>query len=247
MPNYIKFSKNGIDLRINLTTNELCEGIPNDEVMRYLKGVLTNKERFKGRFSHPLKKAIKEYALSEDTSFIDGLEKAYKGVTPYTYNEAFKISDDMFRSKVFGSINVNEMIINLGSKRIATEGKRVNHKKYDKNGNFLGYEEYDVIYEIHEVKGEKLGIEENVYALKCWCTSTNKEHSIWIEEKYKDSPLEAVASLVRIHENLIPNIKEIKRQGDMILVEMIDDTIEPKGVEVPLNAEQYFRLLSAQS
>ena len=69
------------------------------------------------------------------------------------------------------------------------------------------------IYETYEVKGEKLKLRENVYALKVWCTSTDKEHWLWIDKKYKDNPLEAVASTFHIHENLIPHIKELKRQG----------------------------------
>jgi hypothetical protein len=90
-------------------------------------------------------------------------------------------------------------------------------------------------------------LEEDLFAVKCWCTTTDKEHWLWIEEEYKENPLEAIASTFRIHENLIPYIKEIKRQGDILLVEMLDDTIEPSGNIVPLNAEQYFRLLTAQS
>lgn len=247
MEKFINFTKNGVDLRINLTSGELLSGINNNEVIRYLKGILTNKERFTSRFSEPLKEIMVKHMDMTDTSFITKMEKLYDDAVAYTYAEAFEISDETYKAKVFGSININEMIDSLGHKRIATEGKQVKHKKFDNEGVFLGYEEYDVIYEVHEVNGEKLGLTENVYALKCWCTSTNKEHTIWIEEKYKNSPLEAVASLVRIHENLISNIKEIKRHGDVILVEMIDNSIEPSGNIVPLNAEQYFSLLTAQS
>ena len=79
-----------------------------------------------------------------------------------------------------------------------------------------------------------------------WCTTTNKEHWLWIEDEYKDSPLEAVASTFRIHENLIPHIKELKRQGDVLLVEMQKD-IEPEGEIIPLTSKQYFDLLTCQS
>jgi hypothetical protein len=247
MEKYISYSKNGIELRINLVSNELYQGVPNVEVMKYLKGVFTNKERFISRFTEPIKNIMVEYMDCPDTSFMTELEDMYNDAVPYTYNEAFAIEDEAYKARVFGSINITEMITSLGHKRIATEGKQVKHKKFSKEGEFLGTEEYDVIYEVHEVNGEKLGLSENVYAIRCWCTTTDKEHWLWIEEQYKDSPLEAVASTFRIHENLIPNIKELKRQGDVLLVEMIDDTIQPSGNIVPLNAEQYFSLLTAQS
>lgn len=244
---FISFKKHNIDLRINLVTKELESGIPNQEVMRYLKGILTNKERFISRFSEPIKNIMVEYMDMPDTTFMTELEDMYDDVVPYTYNEAFAIENEPYKAKVFGSINITDMITSLGHKRIATEGKQVTHKKFDNEGNFLGTEEYDVIYEVHEVNGEKLGLTENVFAIRCWCTTTDKEHWLWIEEQYKNSPLEAVASTFRIHENLISNIKEIKRQGDVLLVEMLDENIKPEGNIVPLNATQYFSLLTAQS
>ena len=138
------------------------------------------------------------------------------------------------------------MIQELGNKRIATDGIKVKHKKFKPNGDSDGYVEYDNIYEVHEVNGEKLGINGHLYVLKCWCTSTNKEHWLWIDEQYKDKPLEAVASTFVIHKNLIPYIKELKRQGDILLVEMKED-VEPEGELVSLTAEQYFDLLTCQS
>jgi hypothetical protein len=58
--------------------------------------------------------------------------------------------------------------------------------------------------------------------------------------------LEAIASTFRIHENLIDNISELKRQGDILIVELKEE-IDPSGEIVPLTAEQYFGLLTAQS
>jgi hypothetical protein len=183
----------------------------------------------------------------ECSEFMDELIELFDKVVPFTYEEAFAIKSDQFRALVFDSINVSEMVENLGHKRIKVEGKQVNHKQFDSKGKYLGTEPYDTIFETHEVNGEKLGLAEPVYAVKCWCTSTDEAHWLWIEEKYKDEPLEAIASTFRIHESLIPNIKELKRQGDILLVEMKDPKVKAEGNIVPLNAKQYFSLLTAQS
>jgi hypothetical protein len=45
---------------------------------------------------------------------------------------------------------------------------------------------------------------------------------------------------------MIPHIKEIKRQGDVLLFEMKKELL-PEGKIVPLTADQYFNLLVAQS
>ena len=170
-------------------------------------------------------------------------------VEPFTYGDAFKIENEEFQAKVFGSIDIVDMIKELGHERIKTDGKRVKHKEFTSSGEFLGYKEYDVVYETHKVDITKLGLEgESSYALRCWCTTTDKEHWLWIEDEYKDDPLEAVASTMRVHKNFIEgnHIKELKRQGDVFLVELNYD-VQPEGELVPLTAEQYFGFLTAQS
>ena len=245
MSKQFNFSKNGISIVIDIDSQSFINPISLVDGTKYIKGVLTNKERLINRFIKPIKETSEKSGWETD-KFINNVIDTYDQVEPFTYVEAFKIEDPQFRATVFGSINVSEMIETLGATRVATDGKHVNQKVYSESGEFLGYHEFDNIYEVHEVSGEKLGLEENLYALKCWCTTTNKEHWLWIEDQYKDSPLEAVASTFRIHENLIPHIKEIKRQGDILLVELNQD-VEPQGNIVPLTAEQYFGFLTAQS
>ena len=245
MSKQFNFSKNGISIVIDIDSQSFINPISLVDGTKYIKGVFTNKERLINRFIKPIKETSEKSGWETD-KFINNVIDTYDQVEPFTYAEAFKIEDPQFRATVFGSINVSEMIETLGATRVATDGKHVNQKVYSESGEFLGYHEFDNIYEVHEVSGEKLGLEENLYALKCWCTTTNKEHWLWIEDQYKDSPLEAVASTFRIHENLIPHIKEIKRQGDILLVELNQD-VEPQGNIVPLTAEQYFGFLTAQS
>ena len=233
------------------------------EYLRLLKGLYSNKERFISRFLSVKKKSLKEteekmdeisggetpnkeLMLSISKDFLQFLEDNYDDAKPFTYKEAFSIQNDSFRAAVFGSINVPEMMSNLKSKRIKTDGISVKHKKYTEDGTFIGTEDYHNVYETYEIDGKELGLQEKLYTIKCWCTSTNKEHWLWIDGKYKDNPLEAIASTFHIHKNLIPYIKEIKRQGDVLLLELTED-IKPEGEIVPLNKEQYFSKLTAQS
>jgi hypothetical protein len=108
------------------------------------------------------------------------------------------------------------MIKELGHTRIATAGRPVRHKQFSKSGEFLGYHEYDVIFETHQVDGRKLNLVNNIFAVRCWCTTTNNEHWLWIDRQYSDDPLEAIARTFFVHENLIPFIKELKRQGEIV-------------------------------
>jgi len=196
---------------------------------------------------HGITYDIQDNSVFECEALMNELLDMYDDATPFTYEEAFKIENEEFQAMVFGTIDIVDMIKELGSERIKTAGKRVKHKDFSASGEFLGMKEYDVVYETHKVDCNKLGLEEDAYALRCWCTTTDKEHWLWIEDQYKDDPLEAVASTMRVHENIIPHIKEIKRQGDILLVETGDVDIKPEGEMVPLTAEQYFGFLTAQS
>jgi hypothetical protein len=247
------FGDGRVNISINLKKETLIDDVANKDAVRYLKGIFTNEERFIDRFINPIKKIKEDPEMDEQSKidfecddFMDEVLKLYRKATPFSYAEGFKIKNQEFRARVFGAINIGEMIAELGHERIQVKGRPVKHKKFDEAGNFLGFEEYDVIYETHKVYGTKLELGSDVYAVKCWCTSTNKEHWIWIEEKYKDDPLEAIASTFRIHKNLIEHIQELKRQGDILIVEMKEE-VTPEGEIVPLTADQYFGLLTAQS
>lgn len=245
----------------DLDTKE-SEGCTTEQYVRYLKGVYTNKERFLNRFINVKKNILtngypehKIPSLLESCgqelydngmAYLDQLVALYDTVEPFSFEESFKLEGREFQALVFSSINIPQMIEELGATRVKTDGIEVNHRQYDHNGNFLGLKPYHNVYETYEVNGEKLGIEGKLCAVKCWCTSTNKEHWLWVDEQYINDPLNAIASTFMVHENIIPHITAIKRQGDLLLTEL-DADVKPEGELVSLTKEQYFGLLVAQS
>lgn len=238
------FFKEHNNLVFDVNNDEFNFNTSKENILRYFKGIYSNKERFISRFIDKIKNISNNKTIDDLKSY---LVRNFDKVEPFTYEEAFNLGDDDFQRFVFDSIDITDMIKNLGCERINVKGTPVKRKQFDNEGNFIGYKEYDNIYETYKVNGEKLGLtNDDLFALKVWCTSTNKEHWLWIEEKYKDDPLEAVASTFRIHKNLIPHIKELKRQGDIIFVEL-NQEVEPEGEIVPLTAKQYFELLTAES
>lgn len=243
------------------TETEEMVGCTATELVRYLKGVHTNYERFMNRFINVKKniflngypeheiaglKEVSEEDYNKTVKFFDSLSEMYNDVEPFTFKESFELDGREFQALVFSSIDIPQMINELGAIRIKTDGIKVNHRQYDGEGNFTGVKEYDNIYETHEIEGKKLGLDESLYAVKCWCTSTNKEHWLWIDDQYKNDPLTAIASTFVVHKNIIPHIKALKRQGDILLTEM-DEDVKPEGEMVSLTKEQYFGLLVAQS
>jgi len=234
------------NISYNIEKDSFFNNVSHPTFTRYLKTRFSNVERLNENFIQPFIQNLKMVEREDLLHQIDVLLFYFKSAKPFSYREAFELSNQQFRALVFGSINVTEMINNLGNTRIAVEGKKVTHKVYKQNGTFE-LKTYDVIYELYQIDCSELGLQIPNYCVKCWCTTTNKEHWLWVEKEYAEKgPLEAIASTVRVYENMIPFIKYIKRQGDVLLFEMSEKII-PHGKIIPLTAEKYFSKLIAQS
>jgi hypothetical protein len=235
---YVEFDE---VISFELLKQEFKDGVTFDQVIKYFKGKVANIDVFNTQIISELR------LLRGCDDIADKLEAAFPMAKPFTYEEAFKLENVQFRAGVFTTIDVTEMVNNLGKTMIKTDGIEVTRKTFDTSGNRTEDVTYHNVYETYEIKGDKIGLEDELmYAVRCWCTSTNEEHWIWIEEKYKNEPLDAIASTFRIHENVIPYIKELKRQGDIMLVEMKEE-VTPSGEIVPLSKKQYFDLLTVET
>lgn len=224
------------------------------QITKYLKGVYRkNKPRFKKRFLDYFRKAFVAYEVEHLNYLMDNIEYIWDKVEPFTYKEAFEIENQNFRALVFSSIDIREMIENLGSKRVATEGRELINKVWNPTEGRFEEIPYTVVYELHHVNGEKLGVTEevNLPIIRCWCTSTDEEHWLWVDNKFAEngaSPLEAISSTCVVYESMKGKIKHIIRQGDVFLFEMIED-VTPSDNEptVALTMEEYFSLLKSQA
>ena len=183
---------------------------------------------------------------------LEAIQEQWQSVKSYTYKDIFKIEDRNLRRFCFNYIGVSEMMQALDARKIGVDGIELNYFKYDSLGKKTPFKKHN-IFEVYEAELSK--IEElrgwrnqgqKVYAVKCWCTSTEHEHWLWIESQYKDDPLAAIASTFRIHENVIPHIKCLKRQGDVLICEMKTAVI-PEGNVRPLTKTEYFGLLEVET
>lgn len=236
---------------INLQTLVLDNCPTYDDGARLIKTQYrSNLPRIKARFLDKLSTWLQMNDIKNHKDITDFYEQRIKAVKEISYEEAFKLENATYRNEVFKVINISEMIENLGAKRIKTEGLELINKIVDtEKGEFRNVPLHQV-YELHEVSGEKLGVNELIYCLKCWCTSTNKEHWLWIDTKIGKSGniLEAIASTCVVYKSMINKIKHIIRQGDVFLFEMTEPMVIDESEElVSLKADTYFKLLKSQS
>lgn len=213
--------------------------------LRFYKLIYKNREAFEKEVLSKIRK------IELLTNLYQYFDKAFDYTNPLKPFEAMQKLSEVQLVKAFEEFNISEIIQSFCPKRIAVAGKELTKKQFDREGNHLKNVTYNAVYETYEViipyQNEKI----TAYAIKCWCTTTENEHWLWLEEQYKDNPLEAIASTFRVHEQIIPYIKELKRQGDILLVELTQDVDidEPfcNSSLVPLTAEQYFSLLTIET
>lgn len=184
------------------------------------------------------------------TKILNKIEKLWNEVEPMKYEEFFNAKNRNFRLFCFSYFGVENLMEKLGAEKINEAEIEVNYYKYNENKNKVLIKKINR-YEVHGIKNEKLRLftrrrSPYSYAIRCWCPSTEKEHWLWIEEEYKDNALMAIASTFRVHENIIPYIKCLKRQGDLLICELAKEVI-PEGLPRPLTAEEYFSLLEVET
>ncbi|MEE6127561.1 hypothetical protein V2E39_09220 [Chryseobacterium arthrosphaerae] len=236
----------------------------------YISRILSN--QLYQHFGHPLEKLVsilklrhtsfqnfitreyeREWNNYDSPNFVkvlNNIEKIWDNVEPITYEEFFTHYDTDFRLFCFSYFGVGTLMKKLEAKKINQEKILVNYFQYDKDGNKIAVRRTNY-YEVYEVENTKFRHSFRMrelysYAVKCWCPSTAEEHWLWIESRYKNNALTAIASTFRIHENIIPHIKCLKRQGDLLICEM-EKKVVPKGAVRPLTADEYFSLLEAES
>ncbi|MCT2561349.1 hypothetical protein [Chryseobacterium herbae] len=185
------------------------------------------------------------------TKILEKIEKLWNAVETIKFEEFFESTDRNLRLFCFNYIGVGNLMNRLEAEKINEEEAELNYNEYDQNGNKTQIRRINR-YEVYKIENKKLGIytwretDQYSYAVKCWCPSTEKEHWLWIEQEYKGNALTAIASTFRIHENIIPHIKCLKRQGDLLICEL-EREITPRGFPRALTASEYFSLLEVEA
>lgn len=237
------------------TENNKYNDFTHDEFMKYLVGRYSNKERMVARWIKPNLNIVEEQKEFLEPSDIEAIKTLlnnfvddFNKYEPYTFVEAWAIKNEALQKVVFDTLDIEEMIKNLNGERIKVDGIDVDNLVYNDDGTIKEVNKnHSNIFEVWRCDATSLNIgEEFIYALKMWCTSTDKEHYIWIDENNLDNPLDAISNTFEVHQNVLDKMVRIKRQGDILVVET-SEPVEPEGELIKLTKEQYFGNLVSQS
>ena len=209
------------------------------------------------------KDVITHESLNDFDQFV---QECWNKIEPVTVEEALKLDNTEERRTYFDAIGIEKLFKSLDPKLLDKQVIKKKRQRWDNEFKEYTYE-FEVVYELYEIDGEKLfeknrwgQIPEPVFAVRCWCTTTNREYWLyvtkeaalgsqwWAKDMSKADAIRAIAWTVRVD---VPeeNIEKIYRQGDIIVVKMTDAAKHTEHTFRPyhLTKEQYLEKMYSES
>jgi hypothetical protein len=182
---------------------------------------------------------------------LKSIEQKWLQLPAYSLEDIGKMSNYNLIQFSYSYVPIVEMMAKLNAKCISAKGFDVRCSRYDTLGNKIAFFQHHT-YEIYEADATAINnlkywdYKDRGYAVKCTSTNSQYEQWFWVQEWQKSDPLQAIASTIKIHKNVIPFIKCFKRKGNTLTCEM-EEAVMPFGHVRPLTKEEYFGLLEVEA
>jgi hypothetical protein len=193
--------------------------------------------------------------------FRDFVKDMWESIEPVTVKEALQQTNAEDRRVYFDAIGVQKLFQELQPELKNKQVIKKKRTRWDNNNDPYEYE-FEDVYELYEMPGEKLyatnkwGNKPNpVYAVRCWCTTTNKEYWLYVpreaatgnrwanfsnEDNY--DAIRAIAWTIRID---VTAPEKIYRQGDIIVTKKTD--VSQDTTAYHLSKDQYLSLMYSET
>jgi hypothetical protein len=182
---------------------------------------------------------------------LKSIEQKWLQLPAYSLEDIGKMSNYNLIQFSYSYVPIVDMMAKLNAKCISAKGFDVRCSRYDALGNKIAFFQHH-IYEVYEADATAINnvkywdYRNKGYAVKCTSTDSQYEQWFWVAEWRKNDPLMAIASTIKMHKNVIPFIKCIKRKVDTMVFEMKEEVMASGGVR-PLTKEEYFGLLEVEA
>ncbi|GEP97671.1 hypothetical protein [Chitinophaga cymbidii] len=221
-------------------------GFSLSEAMRFWKAKFESINHFKRDVTH-------HPALKDLEAFV---EEHWETIQPITVQEALQETNMEKRRVMFDCIGVSRLFQSLDPTLLDKQVISKVRNRWDKKNK--PYEHtFDDTYELYRLDGNKLFKSEQsdpnpVFAVRCWCTTTEREYWIYIPEEAalgnsisssrNPDAIRAIAWTIRID---ISHPKRIFRQGDIIVAEQSPQSTDTAPYH--LSKEQYLSLMYSET
>lgn len=221
-------------------------------------------------YEHFVKDGIKLNQNKSLTEFCDFVKEMWDDIVPISVEDAFRETNLERRRCYFDCIGVVKIFASMKPTLLDKQVIKKVRTRWDKDNKPYEYV-FEDTYELYAIDAKKLfdGVassrvsfleSNNTFftAVRCWCTTTNREYWIYVPEdecmldnarawntpfdKRKYDAVKAIAWTIRIG---ITNPKRIFRQGDIVVAEASDNSVECRDYH--LSKEDYLNLMYSES
>jgi hypothetical protein len=209
-----------------------------------------------------LKKDMIIHESLED--FGNFIEEMWADIKPATVQQALAKENAEERRVYFDCIGIQKLFKELEPMLLDRQVLIKKRTKWDDKGDPVEYE-FEDVYELYEIDGWKLfdkdqwGRSPNpVYAVRCWCTTTNREYWLYVNEeaatgerwfrpneKTTYDAVRAIAWTIRVDVGE-DQIEKLYRQGD-IIVAKLKEGATPIGHFRHLTKEAYLEKMYSET
>lgn len=213
------------------------------------------------------KKDVIKHDSHEDFGIF--VHSVWDSIIPVTVDEAFKETNLERRRVFFDCIGIRRIFSELNPEMLDRQVITKKRTKWDEDNN---QEEYifEDVYELYKIPVQKINPDNidadvsvswttrrlfkdnDIYAVRCWCTTTNREYWIYVPrdacnvaEDFKyfiPDAIKAIAWTIRIN---IDKPERIYRQGDIIVVKVGEES--KRTWPRHLTKEQYLDLMYSET
>ena len=191
---------------------------------------------------------------SQYNEFGDSVVADWDNIPDISVAEAFSQKNLEVRRLFFKAIGTTKLFAELEPVLIDIALIKITGIRFKADGTQYA-ETINDKYELYKIDGAKLFPEEtsewrleraSIYAVRCWCSTTEREYWIYVPKNIgeKNKAIEAIAWTVRL-EHEISDVTEIYRQGDVIVAKIKEDSVSCAPYH--LTEEQYVKLLKFAS
>jgi hypothetical protein len=208
------------------------------------------------------KEVITHPGLSDFAEFV---HEMWNDIVPFTVQDALAMQNQEVRRCYFHCIGVEKLFKEMKPKLLDKQVVKKKRMRWDDKNDPYEYN-FEDVYELYQIDGKMLfektewGAEPApVYAVRCWCTTTNREYWIYVtdeaavnkafsrwstnDKKEEPDAIRAIAWTIRLD---IENPERIYRQGDIIVAKTIGES-EKIVPLYHLSKDQYLSLMYSET
>ncbi len=210
------------------------------------------KENLGTKDEDPLMKPLLEWCKenwNKDESILPNGKKI--DTRPFEIADIFRLEHQDHKRMLYNIFGVEKIFKHFKFKKTAEEKMtKSRHRWNEKNEPWL--HEFEDKYELYslpitdmfpELKNQRRA-NELIYCVKMTCTSTQKEHMIYVTREVgeKKDPIAAIASTIQLN---ITNPEKIYRQGDIVIAKHSKDS--KKTTPYSITKQQYVDLMYSET